>query len=197
MLPSLFWMFQFMNNLEKLSEQIKKIESKPIEIPSELKEEKLLHKDLYNYGLRLLARRDYSRFKMRKKMRSITDEHQAIEKTLDRLESLNYLREEEYTRQRVKGLLLKNYSNEFIINKLKEEELYPEWGFIESIRSENDLPKQNIISNLIHKKTRNIDISELDFEGKQKLKQKVMRHLLSKGFSYAEISETVNRFIKS
>src|SRR5690606_29079025 len=74
-------------------------------------------KTCYQYSLDLLARRDYSKYKLTQKLRSREFTDEEIEDTIENLVKKNYLREEEYQRMRVQGMLIKGYANSFIKQK--------------------------------------------------------------------------------
>lgn len=148
-------------------------------------------KATYDYAIRLLSKRDYSRYKLSQKLKQRSFAPEEIEETLERLIEQNYLREEEYKRMRVKSLLLKGTSNQLIQRKLEQEQLEVDSDMIDQMRTENDLGKSEVITALIEKKLRGKSIPET-FEEKMKLKNKLFNFLISKGHSYQDIKEYVD-----
>jgi regulatory protein len=146
----------------------------------------------FDYAIYLLSRRDYSIYKMRQKLRTRECTPQEIDEVIERLLELNYLREDEYKRQRVKGLLYKGYANKYIIQKCQAEMLEVSEEFIDEIRLVDHIDSQEEIDRLIQKKLRNKDIPT-DYESKQKLKNKVFNFLISKGYGFDEIKAKVNK----
>lgn len=151
-------------------------------------------KTAYNYSISLITRQDYSEYKMRKKLSEREYDEEEIDETIEKLFDQNYLREEEYTRQRIKGMLVKGYANRHILQKLKSEHLEPDESIINEIRSEQGFEVPSEVNRLIDKKLRYKEIPT-DYEGSNKLKQKVLRFLLSKGYSYQESNDGYNQYI--
>ncbi len=149
----------------------------------------------YNYAIRLLARRDYSTFKMRKKLIEQKFSPEEIDETIERLIDMNYLREAEYKRMRIKQLLVKGYANSYIIPKLVQEELYCSDEEIDELREEQSFSESEQIQKHIHKKLRYKEIPD-DFESKMKLQNKVLNFLRSKGFSLEEARREYNNYLK-
>lgn len=148
-------------------------------------------KKAFDYSLRLLSQRDYSVYKMEKKLKSRGFEKDEIEATIDKLHSFNYLREEEYTKGRIKQLIVKGYANRYILQKLSQECLSTEESLIDEIRTSQDLGTESQIKYLIEKKLRGKEIPE-EFELKMKLKDKITRFLITKGYGFSEISNHLN-----
>lgn len=158
-------------------------------------EEENFPKKAFDYSLRLLSQRDYSVFKMTAKLKSRGFDKAAIEQTIQKLHSFNYLREEEYTKGRIKQLILKGYSNSFILHKLSQEGLTGQVEIIEEIRTTQDLGTESQIIYLIDKKLRGKEIPE-EYESKMKLRNKVTRFLISKGFGFSDIGNHLNERFK-
>jgi len=152
------------------------------------------YKKALDYSIRILALRDYSIHKMKQKLKERNCASEDIEQVIEKLLEYNYLREEEYTRQRMKQLIVKGYANSTIIQKLQHEKLKADEDEINKIRNEQDLTSESQLSYLIKKKLRYREIPT-EYEAKMKLKQKVIRFCLSKGFSYSVVSEQIKEFI--
>lgn len=148
-------------------------------------------KKAFDYSLRLLTQRDYSIYKMKTKLKSRGFDKDQITATIVKLQSFNYLREDEYTRGRVKQLIVKGYANSYILQKLAQEEVFTEDSLVDEIRSTQDLGSQDQIVHLIEKKLRGKEIPD-DYNLKMKLRDKVARFLLSKGHQFSEIGNHLN-----
>lgn len=148
----------------------------------------------YQYSLRLLAKRDYSRFKLKQKLVARGFSTEDIECAIEELVEKNYLREEEYMRIRVKTLILNGHANKVIQHRLSSEELYPSDQFIDQLRSSNDMDSDSVINSLIEKKLRSKTIPK-DQEERNKLKNKLLNHLISKGYEYAEVKGKVSGYL--
>lgn len=146
------------------------------------------------YAIRILSLRDYSVYKMKKKLsdRNINPEHS--EEVIDKLLELKYLREDEFTLMRIKQLLLKGYANSFILQKLSQEHLTTDDESINIMREEQDMDSDKQLHALIQKKLRSKDIPN-DPEQKMKLKNKVISFLASKGYNYDQIKAALQEYI--
>lgn len=150
-------------------------------------------KNAYEYSIRLLSKRDYSKFKLKMKLLQREYSEGEIDEAIKELEAKNFLREEEYMRIRVKTLLLNGHANRIIQMKLEQEELYPSDDFINTLREENGLIQSDVITSLIEKKLRGKTISS-DMDERIKLQNKIMNSLASKGFEYHDIKEKVQSY---
>lgn len=149
----------------------------------------------WDYALRILAIKDYSIHKMKEKLKMRGINSEDSEKIIHKLLELNYLREHEYTKMRIKLLLTKGYSNSYITRKLSQEHLRTNNEEIDEIRSEQNLHSSTQMEYLIQKKLRGKTIPN-DFESKMKLKNKIISFLVSKGYNYEEIKIGIEKIIK-
>ena len=153
-------------------------------------------KEAYNYAIFLLSKRDYSIYKMKMKLRSRKYEDDVIAEVIDKLVVQQYLREEEYKRMRTKTLLLKGFSNSYIIRKLEQEMLETNNEEINKIRDDQHIDATESIDYLVHKKLRGKVIPDA-FEAKMKLRNKILNFLASKGYSYLEAKDAIDRGFNS
>jgi regulatory protein len=147
----------------------------------------------YNYSIRILSRKDYSVYKMQQKLKGRGHSKEIIDKTVDKLVEQNYIRENEYKRIRIKTLLVKKYSDSYIIQKCSQEMLDISKDDIDIIRKEYDIHDNDTIKYLIEKKLRYKEIPT-EWESKMKLKSKIMNFLKTKGYSYDLISKSISEF---
>jgi SOS response regulatory protein OraA/RecX len=150
----------------------------------------------FQYSIRLLSVRDYSEYKLSSKLKDRGYTQDDIQDTVQRLKELNYLREEEYLKIRVKQLMVKGHSNHFIIHKCQEEQLTPSNELIDAIRNEQGFDNITVINKLVEKKLRNKCIPN-DFNEKQKLKAKVCNFLRSKGHDLSECLPIIDEQFKN
>lgn len=148
----------------------------------------------YHFSIKLLSKKDYSIFKLKQKLVGQNFTEDEICETINRLQELNYLREEEFTQTRIKSLITRYYSNQYIQEKLLSEGLTSHDEMINSIRNEYDLNTDKVIQYLIQKKIGTKIISS-DSEENYKIKNKVMSFLSSKGYGYDEIEYVLEEFI--
>lgn len=152
-------------------------------------------KKAYNYCIFLLSKRDYSEYKIANKLRSRKHSPDIIHAVITKLTDQGYLREEEYKKQRIKQFILKGCSNKYIIQKLALEKLTCEDDDIDTIRNDQSLSSDDMIIKLIEKKLRSKEVPQ-DFESKQKLKNKVLRFLISKGHSFDQCLPKLETYFK-
>ena len=151
-------------------------------------------KKCYNYSLNLISRRDYSKHKLSQKLRLRGHTQEEIDQTIDLLISQNYLREAEYKRIRIRQLLAKGYASNFIIQKGAQEKLDISLEDIELIKSDYEISDDEQIEKLIQKKVRYISTPQ-NFDDKQKIKNRILRLLLSKGYKYDQFKGIVDKYI--
>lgn len=147
----------------------------------------------FTYCIRLLAQRDYSKYKLRKKLVEREFDSDEIESTIDKLVEYKYLQEDEYIRVKIKSYLEKGYGHSYIIQKLKQEELYITAQDILPIENEYSLTSESNLERLIEKKLRYKTIPE-EFEAKMKLKRKIEYFLHSKGHASDAIKNAMHQF---
>ncbi len=152
------------------------------------------YKKAFDYSIRILSLRDYSTHKMRQKLKEKGFEVEHSEQVIEKLLELNYLRDDEYARMRVKQLIIKGYANSYIIRKVNQEKLSITNEQIDLIRDEQNLGSDSQIRYLIEKKLRNKEVPT-DYENKMKLKNKVISFLASKGYNYGQISSVIGEYI--
>lgn len=149
---------------------------------------------LISYAYRLLARQDYSEFKLRQKLELRCLDHNLIQDVVEDLKKSGYLREEAYARIKVKSRLKQAKSANFIRSELAQENISISNQEIEEIASEYQINHDEIIRRQIEKKIRNIKINELDFEAKFKLKNKVLSSLVRLGHSFSDCNKYLKEY---
>lgn len=149
---------------------------------------------IYNYSIHLLARQDYSEFKLRRKLRSKKDNlpHE-VEEVLEALKGKGLLREESYRRLFIRKWMMKGESEQKIRQRGSMEKL--EFGPTEfhAIELELGFSDSESLEKLIQKKLRMKEIPS-DFKEKSKLRDKVLRFLISKGHSFEDCRKALKNF---
>ena len=154
----------------------------------------MCEKNCYNDSIKLLARRDYSKYKLAQKLAQKGHEQDIIDETINKLIDMQYLREDEYKRMRVKGMLLKGYADAHIIKKCSKEFLSIDQDFIAQMRNDQNIHIPDKLNELIQKKLRYKSIPQT-FEEKIKLKNKLMYFLSTKGYSFEEINQAIKNYM--
>lgn len=144
-----------------------------------------MNKECYQKAIRLLTQRDYSRPKLRKKLVENGFEIDDALECVEKLYAEGYLKEQWYIEGRIKAFMRKGYSQSHIKQRLAQEELYIDIDYIQSIFADNLHDEDEQMIELIQKKaSRYLNAwPELDYKERQKIKAKVIRALISKGYS--------------
>ena len=154
-----------------------------------------MNQRIYNYSIHLLARQDYSEFKLKQKLRSKKDNlpHE-VDEVIETLKSRGLLREENYRRLFIRKWMIKGEAEDKIRKRGALEKL--EFTVEEFRQAEEELgfTDQDSVEKLIAKKLRSKEIPT-DFTEKQKLKDKVLRFLISKGHDYSEAKTHLNKYL--
>lgn len=150
---------------------------------------------IYNYCIHLLARQDYSEFKLRQKLRSKKQNlpHE-IDEAIQKIKDKGLLKEESYRRLFIRKWMMKGEAEDKIRKRGAMEKLTFGPDEFKVIEEELGFTDDDSIEKLIQKKLRSKEIPS-DFESKQKLKDKVLRFLISKGHSYDDSKKALNSYL--
>ena len=141
-----------------------------------------------------MAKRPYSSFRLKKKLQEKKFESQEIETAIQKAKDLNYLCEKSYTFSRVTNLMRRGCSVYLIKRKLKlEDQISISTAEVEKVFSEHNLSEEALIKEIINKKKPISFKNELD---RVKVKNKILRYLQNKGFSWDIISFLVDEEFK-
>ena len=153
-----------------------------------------MNQRIYNYSIHLLARQDYSEFKLRQKLRSKKDNlpHE-VEEVIEALRTKGLLREESYRRLFIRKWMIKGESEDKIRKRGSMERLEFESHEFENVEKELGISESDNIEKLIHKKLRSKILPE-NKEERFKLKDKTLRFLISKGHSYEDSKNILNQY---
>ena len=151
---------------------------------------------IYNYCIHLLARQDYSEFKLRQKLRSKPQNlpHE-IDETIAKLKSSGLLKEENYRRLFIRKWMMKGESEDKIRRRGAQENLIFEKDEFELINKELGFDEKDNIEKLADKKLRN-KVIPTDPAEKFKLRNKVLRFLISKGHHFRDAEKSLNKYFK-
>ncbi|MGE3609428.1 MAG: regulatory protein RecX [Bacteriovoracaceae bacterium] len=156
-----------------------------------------MNQRIYNYSIHLLARQDYSEFKLRRKLRSKKDNlpHE-VEEVIESLKSKGLLKEENYRRLFIRKWMIKGEGEDKIRMRGAMENLEFSDEEFEKTKMELGFNDQNNIEKLTEKKLRSKSIPTDPLE-KRKLHDKVLRFLLSKGHSYDDSKKALKHFFNN
>ena len=139
----------------------------------------------YKYAIKLLAPRDYSRYKLKEKLLSRDFERDSLDPILDLLEEKQYLDESRYAKAKIKAYIFRNKGPVYIEQKLNLEKIQNIKQYIEEVETENEVDWTELASSLVKKYSRG---KPLDY----KERGKVYGKLASKGFSLDIINQVLN-----
>jgi regulatory protein len=149
----------------------------------------------YQYALYLISGQDYSEYKIRQKMKLKGYDAEEINTTVGKLIEKNFLREEEYKRMLAKRWISKGYSDNMIKRRGGQEKLEFVTTDLTQMREDSGTSSHDVITKLVAKKMRGQDVPT-DRLAKQKLRDKVSRFLLSKGYDWDEVKRAVDAAMK-
>lgn len=154
-----------------------------------------LNQRIYNYSIHLLARQDYSEFKLRRKLRSKKDNlpHE-VEEVLESLKSKGLLREENYRRLFIRKWMMKGEAEDKIKKRGAMEKLEFDSSEFRKVELELGFSDEDSIEKLISKKLRAKVIPD-DKQEKYKLRDKTLRFLISKGHGFQEAKQALERYL--
>jgi SOS response regulatory protein OraA/RecX len=151
---------------------------------------------IYNYCIHLLARQDYSEYKLRQKLRSKPQNlPHMIDEVLIKLKNRGLLKEEAYRRLFIRKWMMKGESEDKIRKRGSMEKLTFETDEFEIVSQELGFSDEESLDKLVQKKLRSKEIPK-DPKELFKLRDKVLRFLISKGHDFGEAKSAINKFIK-
>lgn len=156
--------------------------------------EELNQKDAYLYIIKLLTKRDYSKYKLTQKLQAKGFSENDIESAIIDVEQKGYIREKQYATARAKALMLKGNHPRFIIDKLEQEHLAINLQEVMAVFEEHNITISSQIDSLIQKKLSPI-LGNEDQENISKFKQKIIRYVLSKGHELDQLTEQLNSIL--
>lgn len=148
-------------------------------------------KRAYNSSIWLLAKRDYSRFKLENKLKEKKFSPEVISETIQLLLEKKFLQEDLYIEARIRGLMRKNYSPCYIQRALANERLAVDSGQIADIFTQNQVTTSQQIDDLLQKKSAHVERKQ----NIQKSYQSLLRFLLSKGHDQQVCHSKIKSFL--
>ncbi len=154
-----------------------------------------MNQRIYNYSIHLLARQDYSEFKLKRKLRSKKDNlpHE-VDEVLAALKEKGLLREENYRRLFIRKWMMKGEAEDKIKKRASMEKLALDSSEFRAIELELGFTDDESIEKLISKKLRAKEIPQ-DKEAKYKLRDKTLRFLISKGHDFQDAKKALEKYM--
>lgn len=154
-------------------------------------------KDIYVATIKILTRQDYSRYKLKSKLIHKGYEEDLVEEVLERVIKDGFLREDYYIESRVKSLMYRYYSKEYIFDFLTQEHLKISQGDISRIFDEYGINENDQASSLLQKKLVSINREKLsDLCFLNKIKARLINYLASKGYDLDLCEQLVDSALK-
>jgi len=139
----------------------------------------------YLCAIKLLTKKDYSEYKLSQKLLLRGFSPEDINATIDQLKIKNLLREDDYCELKIKGMMQRNYSPEYILASLSREKINISKEQIEKIFWDHKVTSKIQIKKIFEKKLRNLtSISQKDIN-------RALNRALSKGHSLALAKECI------
>lgn len=149
---------------------------------------------IYNYCVHLIARQDYSEYKLRQKLRSKPQNlPHMIDEAIKKIKDKGLLREESYRRLFIRKWMQKGESEEKIRMRGAQEKLTFESEEFELVEKELGFSDEDSIQKLVEKKLRSKEIPS-EYVEKRKLHDKVLRFLISKGHSFDDSKKALKQY---
>lgn len=150
---------------------------------------------IYNYCVHLIARQDYSEYKLRQKLRSKPQNlPHMIDEAIEKIKAKGLLREESYRRLFIRKWMMKGEAEDKIRKRGGMEKLQFEAEEFEQVAKELGFTDDESIEKLVAKKLRSKEIPK-DWQAKAKLRDKTLRFLISKGHDYSEAKKAIDKFM--
>lgn len=137
-------------------------------------------KRCYQQAIKLIARKDYSRHKLKQKLLDKEFQSHLIDELIELLVEEKYLREDYYKEARIKGMINKGYHPNYIHQKMYQEKCPVTDQEIEEVLLECNTNEESLLSDLIKKKYRIMDSLDESKSDQQK-REKILRFVASKG----------------
>ncbi len=144
--------------------------------------------DAYKYAIKILAKQEYSVHKIRIKLMKRGLTKSEIDHCLDKLISENLLSEKRYADLRIQYLMKKNYSLQYIKQKLKNENVIVEICQISNVFKDFEYNSEIQILKLISKKLNLINSSN-----EIKIKHKLISYLNSRGHFISDVDHYIKK----
>ena len=153
-------------------------------------------KQAYVQCLKVLAKRDYSRPKLLKKLKTYGIDDKTALEAIDIIDGEGFLQEDLYIQARIQAFMKKGLSPHFIRSKLYEEQLDVSLEFIEEVFSEHQMDTNKQIQQLLIKKTNSLDLSSCDRDKIFKIKRRLINYLSSKGHGPSQTIDAASNILK-
>jgi SOS response regulatory protein OraA/RecX len=153
-----------------------------------------MNQRIYNYSIHLLARQDYSEYKLKQKLRSKKNNlpHE-VDEVIAALKAKGLLKEENYRRLFIRKWMMKGEAEDKIRKRGAMERLEFDADEFKRVEEELGFSDDDSIEKLVAKKLRFKEIPS-DPSEKRKLQDKVLRYLISKGHDFSSSRKSIFQY---
>lgn len=156
-----------------------------------------MNQRIYHDSIHLLARQDYSEFKLRQKLRSRKDNlSHEVDEVIEKLKERGLLREQNYRRLFIRKWMIKGESQDKIRRRGALEHLEFSSEEFENAQNELGFSDKESVEKLIAKKLRSHEIPS-DKKAFQRLRDKTLRFLVSKGHPFESAKQLLDQYLRS
>ncbi len=149
---------------------------------------------LLNYAYRLLARQDYSEHKLRQKLNLRVEDGKFVDETVEKLKGQGFLSEENYSRIKIKSRLKQGKGQRLIKGELAQEKIQVTEDQLQEAFTELGTNQEEILESMVEKKLRRVNLEEITFEEKMKLKNKILSYLVRNGHGYDQCQKILKKY---
>ncbi len=137
--------------------------------------------DIYKYAIKLLAKKNYTKLKLKEKIKTKFNQENKINDTIKKLNDIIEICEKNYINSRISSYMKKGYSINWIRYKLGKEKINIDMAKIKGIFRENKITTNMQIKYLIKKKNKT----------NKNVSNKIISYILGRGHSIEEIKKNM------
>jgi regulatory protein len=143
-----------------------------------------------NTAIRLLSQRMHSVYEIKSKLKKKGFSYKTINSVIDESEKLNLLNDEQFTKSYIEELIYRGQGKYKIINSLQKRGIAKEM-IDKNLESINDsVGEEARAVEVMNKKMKSLAYKDIELH---KLKEKLIRHLISRGFSSDIVFKIINK----
>lgn len=145
-------------------------------------DDELLEKNVFNYAIWLLARRDYSEFSLRDKLQKKSNDEAVVERVIFRVQELGYQSDERYVTNFIAYAVSQKKGPMWICSKLREKGLNT--SLVNKILDETAIDWQLLANELLAQKFKTVCAD-------YKEKNRRFRFLISRGYTSSIVVQSI------
>ena len=143
-----------------------------------------------NTAIRLLSQRMHSIYEIRIKLKKKDFSYKIINKVIDELDKMNLLDDKQFTKNYIDELIYRGQGKYKIINSLQKRGIPKEIIDENLLELDDSDSEEKRAEEVLSKKIKSLAYKEIE---PRKLKEKLIRHLISRGFSSDIVFKIVDK----